>query len=132
MSRTQPKPESIDRSEAINLLRTELLQRLDGDTSMCKAAEEQGIFCRGFARFSDAELRRRYSWITQRRPDLSRAELEEIADRWQLARQEVDQLPTACDVQQREHDLCHGWDEFSSEELACYYFELTGRKIVVA
>jgi hypothetical protein len=90
MSRTQPKPESIGRSDTINFLRTELLKRMDGDTSACRFAATEGIFCRGLARFEDDELRRRFAWITNRRPDMSRQELEEVADRWQLARQDVE------------------------------------------
>jgi len=132
MSRTQPKPESTGRSRAINFLRTELLKRIDGDTSACKFATTRGIFCRGFARFDDGELRRRFAWITRLRQDMSRQELEEIGDRWQLARQDVDGLPIACDVQQREQDMCHGWDDFSNEELSRFYFELTGKNIAVA
>jgi hypothetical protein len=131
MPQPQTKPESIGRSQAINFLRAELLKRMDGDTSACRFAATEGIFCRGFARFGDDELRRRFAWITNRRPDMSRQELEEVVDRWQLARQDVDELLIACDVQQREHDLCHGWDDFSNEELSSSYFELTGQKIVV-
>jgi hypothetical protein len=131
MSRTQPQPESIGRSQAINFLRTELLQRMDGETSACRFAATEGIFCRGFARFDDDELRRRFAWITDRRPNMSRQELEEVADRWQLARQDVDELPIACDVQQREHDMCQGWDDFSNEELSRFCFELTGQNTVV-
>jgi hypothetical protein len=131
MSRTQPRAESIERPQVINFLRAELLKHLDANTSACKFAAANGVFCRGFARFGDAELRHRFSWITRRRPDMSRQELEEIIDRWQLARQDVDQLPIACDVQQREHDMCRGWDDFSNEELSRFYFELTGQNIVV-
>ncbi|PYQ31758.1 MAG: hypothetical protein DMF56_01225 [Acidobacteria bacterium] len=94
--------------------------------SICKFAAEKGIYCSGFRRFSEDELRRRLDWIAKKNPNESRAELEETADRWQLARQEVDGVPTACDVQQREHDLCNGWDDFSDEELAHFLVELTG------
>ncbi len=45
---------------------------------------------------------------------MTREDLEEVANRWQLARHEVNALPTACDVQQIEHDLCGGWDDFTS------------------
>jgi hypothetical protein len=131
MSRTQPKPQSIERAEVINLLRAELLKRLDSDTSVCRLAAEKGIFCQGFARFGDGELKRRYSWIARRRPNITRPELEEIANRWQLARQDVDHLPIACDVQQQEHDTCRGWDDFSNEDLSRYYLELTGQQITV-
>lgn len=123
--------ESMTRSEAINRLRTELVKRSDGDVSACKLAADNGIFCRGFARFSDVELKRQYSWIVRRRPGMSRAELEMIADRWQMARQEVDELPVACDVQQRVHDTCGGWDDFSNEDLSRFYLELFGNEIAV-
>jgi hypothetical protein len=62
---------------------------------------------------------------------MPRAEMEEIVDRWQLARQDVDNLSTACDVQQLEHDSCRGWDDFSNEELSRFCLELMGRKVVV-
>lgn len=131
MSRTQPKPESIERAEVINLLRSELLKHTDSETSACKYAADKGVFCRGFARFGDGEMRRKYNWITRRRPDMSREELEDVANRWQLARQDVDALPVACDVQQIEHDMCRGWDDFSNQELAQFYSGMTGKQIVV-
>lgn len=131
MSRTQPKPDSIERAEVINLLRSELLKHTDSETSACKYAADRGVFCRGFARFDDAEMRRKYNWITRRRPDMTREELEDVANRWQLARQDVDALPVACDVQQIEHDMCRGWDDFSNQELAQFYSSMTGKQIVV-
>lgn len=127
----EPIPQVIDRTEAIDGLRAELLKRMDGDKSACRYAAEHGVFCRGFARYSDGELRQRYDWIARRRPYLSRGELEAIADRWQLARQEVGELPIACDVQQRLHDTCGGWDDFSNEELSRFLFELSGKNLAV-
>ncbi len=114
----------MDRTEAIQLLRAELLRRLDGNTSACLYAAQHNVFCRGFARFSDRDLRQRYEWIVRRRPSLTRRELEAIADRWQLARQEVADLPIACDVQQRTREMCGGWDDFSDNELARFLLEL--------
>jgi hypothetical protein len=131
MVRTQPKPQTISRDGAIDILRAELLKRAGSDMSICKLAAEQNIFCRGFHRQSDVDLRRKFSWINAKNPRMPRAEMEDVVDRWQLARQEVDQLPTACDVQQREHDGCHGWDDFSNEELSQFCRELTGRAVVV-
>ena len=131
MSRTEAKPQSIERSEAINILRSELLKRTDSETSACKYAAENGVFCRGFARYGDGELKRKFNWITRRRPDINRQDLEDVANRWQLARQEVDAQPIACDVQQIEHDLCRGWDDFTNEDLSRFYRELTGKTIVV-
>ena len=100
--------------------------------SICTLAAKNGIFCKGFRRYSDAELRDRYGWIAKRVPDASRAEFEAIADRWQQARQDVMGVATACDVQQLEHDACGGWDDFSNDQLAQFLLELTGRKVVVA
>lgn len=126
------KPSPLSRGEIINLLRQELVRRADGEKSACKVAADEGIFCRGFARYTDLELRRRYDWIMRRYPKMTRKELEEIADRWQMARQDVEESPTACDVQQKVHDTCKGWDDFSSEELSRFYYEMTGKEIVVA
>jgi hypothetical protein len=123
--------ESVTRSEAIDRLRTELVKLTDGEVSACKLAADRGIFCRGFARFSDDELKGQYSWIVRRHPKMPRADLESIADKWQMARQEVDDLPIACDVQQKVHDTCNGWMDFSDSELSRFYQELTGKEIDV-
>jgi len=123
---------TLSRTEVVGLLRGELMKRADGEKSACSVAAEDGVFCRGFARYTDLELRRRYDWIARRNPELTRQELEEIADRWQMARQDVEELPIACDVQQKVHDTCRGWDDFSNEELTRYYFEMTGTEIDVA
>jgi hypothetical protein len=132
MSSTLPTQVAVPRSEAVALLRNELLKITDDDNSICKVASERGIFCHGFQRNSDGGLRRCYAWLDKRRPGMSRAELEDLANTWQLARQEVDQLPLACDVQQKEHDSCGGWDDFSNEDLSRFYHDLTGRDLVVA
>lgn len=131
MPRTSTRTAVLSRPEMIDALRQELLRRAGGEVSACKVATEQGIFCHGFARYTDAELRRRYEWIVRRRPTLNRAELEEIADRWQLARQDVEGIPLACDVQQKVHDTCRGWDDFSNEDLSRFLFEMTGKDAVV-
>jgi hypothetical protein len=132
MSRILPKQEAIPRTEMIALLRAELMRLTDEDNSICKVASERGIFCQGFSRSSDGGLRRCYSWLDKRRTGMSREELEDLANRWQLARQIVDDLPLACDVQQREHHTCRGWDDFTNEELSGFVAELTGRSVVVA
>lgn len=126
-----PAKENITRSEAITLLRNELTKFTSDETSICQAAADRGIFCRGFQQYSDGGLRRTYSWLSKRHPG-TREELEDLANSWQLARQEADQLPLACDVQQKEHDSCNGWDDFSNDELARFCLELTGQTIVVA
>lgn len=131
MPRTEPKVDAISRETAISRLRTELL-RMAGDESICKVSADRGVFCNGFCRFTDDELRDRYSWIIDRRPAISRPELEKIANDWQLAQQEVHDLPLACDVQTKVHDTCRGWHDFTNEQLAKFYEQLTGTRVTVA
>ena len=114
------------RSEIIATLRDELSRRA-GDVSICRLAAQTGVFCKGFRRFSGEELKERFDWIAKKNPDASRAELEDVADRWQLAREEVLGVPTSCDVQQLEHDSCGGWDDFTDEQLAGFLRELGGK-----
>ena len=124
--------EYVSRPSLIVALRNELARRANGEMSICKLAAQTGVFCKGFRRYSDAELREHYSWIARKNPEASRAELEETADRWQTARQDVIGAATACDVQQLEHDACGGWDDFTNEELSRFLLDLTGRKVEVS
>src|SRR6266446_6388787 len=130
MSRVEPFTDVLSRQSLIAALRAELSNRADG-RSICSLAAENGIFCGGFGRFSDAELRRRLAWLVRKRAAATRSEIEELGDAWQLARQEVRDVPTACDVQTREHDLCNGWDDFTDDDLAKFYRELTGRAVSI-
>ncbi|MGH9422379.1 MAG: hypothetical protein ACRD3J_20550 [Thermoanaerobaculia bacterium] len=131
MPQIERKPKTISRTGAIDMLRAQLVKLAGDDVSICKIAAEKNIFCRGLHRHSDVELRRKFDWINAKNPRMPRAGMEDVVDRWQLARQEVDQLPTACDVQQLEHDGCNGWDDFSNEDLSRFCLELTGRNVVV-
>ncbi|HUP46857.1 MAG TPA: hypothetical protein VM779_15225 [Thermoanaerobaculia bacterium] len=122
----------ISRDEAIARLRRELTELTDIENSVCKVAAERGVFCGGFRQFSDAELREKYDWIVAKNPAMSRADLERIANDWQLAQQDVRDLPIACDVQARVHDTCRGWDDFTNEKLALFFQQLTGQEIVIS
>ena len=130
MSTVLPLTDAVSRQSLIAALRLELSNRADG-RSICSLAADRGIFCGGFRRFSDPELRERFAWLVRHRPAVTRPELEALGDAWQLARQEVRGLDTACDVQCEEHDLCNGWDDFSDEDLATFYRSLTGKAISV-
>lgn len=123
---------TLSRDEAIALIRTRLMRMTDEDHSMCRVAAEQGIFCSGFARLSDEQLRQRYSWLLRNHPDLNRQQLEDSANRWELARQVVNCTPLSCDAQHIEKDTCQGWDGFDDAALARFYMELTGEEVVVA
>ena len=131
MRGTLTKMDHVSRPELIVLLRDQLALLADEESSICKVAAERGIFCHGFHRYSDEDLKRRYGWIYRKQPGGSRADLEEVANRWQLARQDVTGRRTSCDVQQLEHDSCRGWDDFTSDDLARFYFELSGRTVGV-
>jgi len=115
----------------ITRLRKALIGMTDDDHSICRIAAEHGIFCGGFQRLSDAELRKRYHWLSRKDPSAPRPQLEELANSWELARQIVREKDLACDVQTIEHDTCLGWDEFSNEELARFHSEILGEEILV-
>lgn len=132
MTEPHTQPDFLSRPALIVALRNELSRRASGEMSICKLAAEKGIFCKGFHRYSGEELKSRFSWIAAKNPDASREELEELADRWQMARQDVVGTITSCDTQQLEHDMCGGWEDFSNEELAGFLTELTGRKVSVS
>jgi hypothetical protein len=108
-----------------------LIQSTDEENSICKVAAERGVFCKGFHRYTDEELRKRYDWIVAKNPLMTRDELERIANDWQLAQQEVYELPIACDVQMKVYDTCRGWNDFTNEQLAKFYYQLTGDEIAI-
>jgi hypothetical protein len=119
------------RDEAIADLRRALEALQDDEHSICEVAAREGLFCHGFAQWSFSELRRRYPQITRSRPGLTRRGLEDLANRWQLARQRATGEPTACDVQCKgEHYAqCRGWDEFGNAELEAFHLELCGESV---
>jgi hypothetical protein len=129
MPRTVPRTDSITREEAIDRLRQKLVTLTSSDACMCKMAGDLNVGCRGFRRFSDKELRDRYWWIVRKRPNVSRSELETLANDWQLTQQEVKDLPIACDVQASVQDTCRGWFDFTNEQLAGFLEEVSGEKV---
>ena len=121
----------LTRREAIDALRTALLAVTGDEHSVCKVAKEKHLFCRGFAQWKLHELRDQYPQITRSRPHLTREEMEDLADRWQMARQFVTHEPLACDVQVHEgrFQTCKGWDEFDDAQLERFHHELCGEEI---
>jgi hypothetical protein len=126
-----PSPRLVSRAWAIRSLREFLLTLTDEDHSMCRVANDRGIFCQGFRRLDDGELRKHFAGIVERRPGVNRWQLEALGNQWELARQTVNQLPLSCDVEQKEHDTCGGWDDLGNEDLARYCKELLGLDVVV-
>ena len=127
-----PQVPTLSRQTAVNQIREALEMLTDEENSICKVAADHGIFCNGFKRYTDNELRRRYGWIVRKRPDMTRDELEEIANNWQLAQQQVHDEGFACDVQTKLHDTCCGWDDFTDEQLQDFYKQITGREVRVS
>jgi len=126
-----PSPEipRMSREEVVAAIRARLLEMVDDEHSMCRVAAERGIYCRGFAQYSDEEMKKRYSWLLKRNPEMKREELEDLANRWQLARQIVDAVPISCDAQAVEHDTCMGWDEYDDRTLERFHRELVGTEV---
>jgi hypothetical protein len=121
----------LTRTEAIDALRAALLEVAGDEHSICKVARDKNLFCRGFAQWKLHELKAQYPQITRSRPRLTRAAMEDLADRWQMARQFVTGEHLACDVQLHEgaHQTCRGWDEFDDAQLEQFHKDLCGEKL---
>ena len=124
---------TVTREQAIGLLRRRCLALVDDEHSLCEVAARLKIYCGGFSQWTFTELRERYDWIARNRPRITRQELERLANRWQLARQFVNDTELACDYQAREtvHPTCRGWDGHTDEELARYVRELCGEEVAI-
>ena len=123
---------TMTRAALIEEIRREVLALVDDEHSFCNVAGELGIGCTGFRQFTDAELAHRYRWIVKTRDPSTREELEDLANRWQLARQIVEDRPLSCDVQQIERDTCAGWDGYGDDQLASFHHTLTGETVEIS
>ena len=119
---------TLTRNQAVSLLRTRCLELVDEEHSLCEVASRLHILCGGFSQWKTGELRKRFDWIVRKHPGMRRHELEDLANRWQLARQFALDEPLACDAQAREHHhpICQGWEGFTDEDLGRFCAELTG------
>ena len=95
---------------------------------MCQVAAERRIFCRGFQRWHDSEFHDRWRAILGESTHLTRPQMEELANVWQLTEQIRTRVGLACDAQAMCHGACRGWDEFSNETLGRYCNEILGTK----
>lgn len=123
----------LSRARVISRLRLELVQRTDADHSICLVAAREGIFCRGFARWSFAELQDRHAGVLADRPGITRAELERLANTLELGRQFITGSRLACDNQPRDPApaTCRGWDGFSDRELERFFREIVGEDVEI-
>lgn len=122
---------NLTRKQTIEALGKWYQQFVDDDHSLCEVAGRFGFFCGGCAQWTLKQLKQRYDWIANKRPDITRKELEELANAWQLARQQLHGVPLPCDSQVIERDTCTGWDEWSNADLARFYAEIEGETIEV-
>src|SRR6266511_3272463 len=122
-----PQVDRLSRPQAIDEIRRIMNALPQDDMCACAIAARYGIFCQGFARYSDEELKQRFGWIARPRPKVSRAELERLASAYHRGRQEVTGAETCCDVETREHCGCDGWNTFDNTALEDFYQTLTGR-----
>ena len=51
--------------------------------------------------------------------------------RGKVDKQDVQQMPCACDVQTKLHDTCRGWHDFTNDQLAAYYEQIVGKPVRV-
>jgi len=119
------------RKEAIELLRGPLTRLCGPEHSLCKVAAERGIFCRGFRRWDDSAFHKRWKMSLGSSTHLTRRQMEQLADIWQLAEQLRHRVGLACDAQAIAPGACRGWDEFSNESLARFCDEILGLNVVV-
>ena len=118
------------RGEAIERLRAALLALTDDEHSMCQIAAQSGIFCYGFRRWNAAEFDRRWRCAIGRSTHLSRQQMEDFANLWQLAEQVRQRVSLACDAKTRE-GTCRGWDEFSNADISRFCADLLGKDVLI-
>jgi hypothetical protein len=130
---TPARSKKVSRDELIDLLRKRCVGLVDEEHSLCEVASRLHIACGGFSQWKFHELKERYDWIVRSRPGITRAALEDLANRWQLARQTVKGTPLSCDTQltERQHKTCEGWDQFSDRDLERFWNELSGETVEV-
>jgi hypothetical protein len=90
-----------------------------------------GLYCRGFNAWDDEELKQHFHWFCRSRSEAGRDEIEELADRWQLANQASLGLRVPCDIglsPGQERLGCRGWARFTDAELAGFVVELEARR----
>jgi hypothetical protein len=123
------KAEKLSRPRAIEQIRSVLQALTDDERCACVIAGRYGLFCKGFARLSDQELRDHFPWISRRRPKATRQEIEALASSYHLGRQQVTGAAVCCDVETRDHCGCDGWNSFDNRTLERFVLELTGRPV---
>ena len=120
-------PAGWTREGAVALLRERLARLADGEHSICKLAADRGIFCRGFRRWNDSEFHDRFKGTLGVSTHLTRPQMEELADLWQLSEQLSQGIALACDAPACARAACRGWDEFTDLEIQGFCCEMIGQ-----
>jgi len=121
----------VTRETAVARLRRKLIALSEGGKSVCRIAAEKNVFCRGFLRDNDDDLRFRYAAAIEDAARLTRDGLENRANAWQLERQQQEGALLCCDVQYMGYETCRAWDDFTNEELARFCTEMLGESVRV-
>jgi hypothetical protein len=129
-SDTPAAPDVLTREEAIGRLRAGLLALSDGEHSMCEVAARLGVFCKGFRRWPDAEFLRLWMRTMGQSTHLNRAQMERLADVWQLTEQLRLRIPIACDACSASGP-CRGWNEFSDAQLERFCADVLGQDVAI-
>jgi len=119
------------RGDAIARLRAALVQLCDDEHSLCQVAAARGIFCQGFRRWNAAEFDRHWKKAIGRSTHLSREQMEEFANLWQLAEQIRQRVTLACDARINGLGGCRGWEEFSNDDLSRFCADVLGQSVRV-
>jgi hypothetical protein len=122
---------TMQRADAVAAVKSRLQDMVSEGHCACEVVSRSQLFCHGFSQWSFEDLKRRYWWLADRRPGITRAELERLANIWQVARQQVLGTELSCDTQTLEHDTCHGWDQWDNPTLARFVRELCHEDVQV-
>jgi hypothetical protein len=120
------------RGEAIERLRHDLQKLTDDEHSMCQVAAQKGIFCHGFRRWDDREFHRKWKPAIGTSTFLTRAQMEEFANLWQLTEQVRLRVCFACDAGTLSPGACRGWEEFGNDALASHCAGVLGVQVRIA
>jgi hypothetical protein len=124
-------PEHLSRPEAIDRLRTVLVHLAGEGQCVCSAVGSLGVFCQGFNRFTDAELREQLDWIVRKRAGAPRETLENVAALYHLGRLEATGKEICCDVETRDHVVCDGWNTFDNAALERFHLAMLGQPVKI-
>ena len=126
---TTVTPFGYTRTEAIARLRHALLRRCGEERTMCRAAAQEGIFCHGFRRWPEREFHDRWKGQLGVSTHLTRSQMEELADLWQLTEQVRRRDALICDAQTVCPGACRGWNEFTDSDLENFCHEILGESV---